>query len=152
MKLAIVTLEDAEALARVHAEGFDKSWDGPSFRKVLSGPGVFGFLAVDGEAPLGLAICRTVADEIEVLTINVTRAARRRGIARTMIVAALSAGRAAGASQAFLEVATDNTEAIGLYGGLGFEQAGLRKGYYDRGPAGKADALVMRLDLAACSN
>ena len=30
---------------------------------------------------------------------------------------------------------------------LGFAEAGLRRGYYDRGSAGRADALVMRLDL-----
>ena len=32
---------------------------------------------------------------------------------------------------------------------LGFERAGVRKGYYDRGLAGRADAIVMRLDLTS---
>ena len=37
--------------------------------------------------------------------------------------------------------------ALGLYEAAGFERAGLRSGYYDRGAAGSADAVVMRLDL-----
>jgi ribosomal-protein-alanine N-acetyltransferase len=48
----------------------------------------------------------------------------------------------------FLEVAADNAAALGLYEGLGFEMAGRRKGYYDRGAASpRIDALVMRLCL-----
>ena len=53
----------------------------------------------------------------------------------------------AGADVMFLEVAHDNLPALGLYEAAGFERAGLRRGYYDRGAAGSADAVVMRLDL-----
>ena len=47
----------------------------------------------------------------------------------------------------FLEVDVANPAAITLYERLGFQRAGLRKAYYDRGVDGLADALVMRLDL-----
>jgi ribosomal-protein-alanine N-acetyltransferase len=46
-----------------------------------------------------------------------------------------------------LEVGRDNPAAIALYEGLGFARVGVRRAYYDRGAAGRADALVMRLDL-----
>ena len=42
-------------------------------------------------------------------------------------------------------------EAIALYEGLGYRKTGLRKAYYNRGPQGFVDALVMRLDLNAAS-
>jgi [ribosomal protein S18]-alanine N-acetyltransferase len=38
---------------------------------------------------------------------------------------------------------------VALYEGLGFHRAGLRKAYYDRGANGRADALLMRLDLTS---
>jgi len=88
---------------------------------------------------------------MEVLTIGVTPAARRRGVARALMAAALPAARDLGAMEAFLEVAVDNDPAITLYERLGFRRTGLRKSYYDRGPEGFMDALVMRLDLNAAA-
>jgi ribosomal-protein-alanine N-acetyltransferase len=86
---------------------------------------------------------------MEVLTVGVAPAARQKGIGKALMTAALDAARQAGAETAFLEVAVDNPAAVALYAGLGFRRAGLRRGYYDRGEAGRADALVMRLDLSA---
>ena len=47
----------------------------------------------------------------------------------------------------FLEVSAENLPAVGLYEGAGFVRAGVRRGYYDLGAAGTADAIVMRLEL-----
>ena len=96
---------------------------------------------------LGVILCRVVAGEMEVLTVGVAPAARRTGVARALMTAALGAARQAGAEACFLEVADDNESAVALYAGLGFRRAGLRRAYYDRGQGARADALVMRLDL-----
>jgi len=146
VKLACATPDRAAAMASAHAQSFDAPWDEGSFEDLLDGAGVFGFLAEE-EDPAGVILCRMVGGEMEVLTLAVAPWARRRGVARALMAAALSAAREAGAGQAFLEVDVDNAGAVALYRGLGFTQAGLRKAYYDRGAAGRADALVMRLDL-----
>lgn len=142
------TGEEAAAMAHAHAQAFEAAWREDEFEDLLEGEGIFGFLAHD-DAPLGVILCRIAADEMEVLTVGVTPKARRRGVGRALMTAALGAARQAGAASAFLEVAVDNDGAEALYRELGFTRAGLRKGYYDRGAAGCADALVMRLDLAA---
>jgi ribosomal-protein-alanine N-acetyltransferase len=147
--LSWATPGDAAALAAVHAQAFDAPWGASDFDALLAGPGVFGLLA--GEPAVGMALCRIAGGEMEVLTIGVSGAARRRGVAQALMQAALGAAREAGAEQAFLEVAVGNVAAVSLYERLGFERAGLRRGYYDRGAAGRADALVMRLDLRAAS-
>ena len=90
-----------------------------------------------------MVLLRVAADEAEILTIGV--AARRQGIARALMAAALERARAQGARTMFLEVAADNGAARGLYEMLGFAPAGLRQGYY----AGGADALLLRLELGA---
>jgi ribosomal-protein-alanine N-acetyltransferase len=149
VKLTWATAAEAPAMAAAHAGAFDAPWREDEFEDLLEGQGIFGFLATDGEPaqPLGVILCRVAADEMEVLTVGVPTAARRRGVARALMVAALGAARQAGATAAFLEVAVDNEVAAALYEGLGFRRAGLRRDYYDRGEAGLADALVMRLDL-----
>ena len=51
-----------------------------------------------------------------------------------------------GARSISLEVRPSNTAAISLYKKLGFEEIGLRRGFY-REP--KEDALILNLDLTA---
>ncbi len=147
MKLTRATAAECADMATAHAQAFaEKSWREDEFADLLEGEGIYGFLAKDAEAA-GVILCRVAAGEVEVLTVGVTPAARRRGVAQALMRAGLAAAREAGAAEAFLEVAVDNDGAIALYAALGFRKAGLRKSYYDRGPAGFTDALVMRLDL-----
>jgi [ribosomal protein S18]-alanine N-acetyltransferase len=153
MRLIRATEAEAPVMAAVHAQAFEKSWREDEFEDLLDGQGIYGFVAEGGAdtegAPWGVILCRAVAGEMEILTVGVATAARRRGVARALIAAALPVARELGAAQVFLEVAVDNDGAIALYERLGFVRSGLRKSYYDRGAEGVMDALVMRLDLAA---
>lgn len=147
MNLIWTTPDDAPAMAEVHAQAFAGGWDAEAFGDLMEGAGVFGLLA--GTAPAkGVILCRVAAGEMEVLTVGVAPGARQQGVGKALMIAALAAARQAGAEAAFLEVAVDNAAAVALYAGLGFRRAGLRRGYYDRGEDGPADALVMRLDLS----
>jgi ribosomal-protein-alanine N-acetyltransferase len=51
--------------------------------------------------------------------------------------------RTAGMSEAFLEVRPSNVAAARLYHSLGFEQVGIRRGYY-QASVGREDAAVLR--------
>jgi ribosomal-protein-alanine N-acetyltransferase len=147
VNLIWTTPADAPAMAEVHAQAFDGAWDAEAFCDLMDAVGVFGLLA--GSPPAaGVILCRVAAGEMEVLTIGVAPTARQRGVGKALMTAALGAARQAGAEAVFLEVAVDNAAAVALYAGLGFRRAGLRRGYYHRGAAGQADALVMRLDLS----
>ena len=96
--------------------------------------GLVGGRHVEGEA----------CAELEALA--VVRAQRRRGVARTLMQAWLAwAEDARGATAAMLEVRRSNVAAILFYRRLGFEEAGVRAGYYSE-PV--EDAVVMRLAMA----
>ena len=148
MRLALATPADAPAMASAHAQAFDTPWDEMDFEDLLDGAGIFGFVAQD-EDPAGVVICRTAAGEAEILTLGVAAWARRRGVGQALMAATIGVARQVGATEMFLEVDVDNAAAVALYEGLGFERAGYRKAYYDRGADGHADALVMRLDLTS---
>jgi ribosomal-protein-alanine N-acetyltransferase len=66
--------------------------------------------------------------EIENLAVSLD--ARRQGIGSALCAAALEACSAAGAPLIELEVRAGNRAAIALYVGIGFEQVGIRTGYY----------------------
>lgn len=146
MKLVPATAASAPAMASAHAQAFDQPWDQATFEELLATPGAYAFVAL-GEDPMGMVLCRAVSGEAEVLTLAVPPWTRRKGVALALMTAAMDQARAAGADEMFLEVDVDNVAAISLYERLGFGRAGLRKAYYDRGANGRADALVMRLDL-----
>jgi ribosomal-protein-alanine N-acetyltransferase len=148
VKLVACTAAETPAMAAAHALAFEASWREDEFEDLLEGEGIYGFLARDDE-PLGVILCRIAAEEVEVLTLGVAPTARRNGVAQALMAAALGVARQRCVAQAFLEVAVDNDAAIALYERLGFNQAGRRLHYYDRGEAGRMDALVMRLDLTS---
>jgi ribosomal-protein-alanine N-acetyltransferase len=69
---------------------------------------------------------------------------RGRGVGRALMHALIDEARRRGANELFLEVRDDNPVARRLYGSLGFEEIGVRPGYYQ--PDG-VDAVAMRLDV-----
>ena len=151
MNVSFAVPVDAPDMAAAHAQAFDKPWDETNFEDLLDGEGIFGVVARD-PGPAGVLICRAVAGEAEILTVGVATPSRRRGIGRALMEMAISRARAMQAQEMFLEVDVASSGAVALYTGLGFVQTGLRRGYYDRGAAGLADALVMRLDLTKPPN
>ena len=82
--------------------------------------------------------------QADVLTIAVARAYWGRGIGSALLGALLKAAVGRGCTEVFLEVREDNPRARGLYLRRGFEEIGVRRGYY---PPSGVDAIVMRKDL-----
>jgi ribosomal-protein-alanine N-acetyltransferase len=146
MRLRTADASDALALAKAHAAAFDTPWPPEAFSGLMGTPGVFALTAVDG-APVGLILMRAIAGEAEVLTLAVEPSHRRRGVARALLRAGLGQAAAAGAEEAFLEVAADNAPALALYRSEGFVEAGHRGGYYRRSEGEAVDALLLRCVL-----
>src|SRR5690606_499796 len=131
----------------LHAGAFDRPWSVETLAGLLAEPAVSGLAALADDAPAGFVLWQVMLDEAEVLTVAVDPSRRRRGLGRALTAATAELVRRAGGQALFVEVGRDNPAAIALYRGLGFAQVGVRRGYYDRGAAGRADALVMRRDL-----
>jgi len=88
------------------------------------------------------------AGEAHILNLCVSEPWRCRGIGRRLLGVLIERAAAAGMAEAFLEVRPSNTAAIRLYQSLGFEQVGMRRGYY-QAVGGREDAAVLRLGLRA---
>lgn len=125
---------DAALLARLHAQSLDRGWGQGDYAAILAMPAIRAWVAPVGD-PQGFVLVSKVGGEVEVLMLAVAPQARRLGLARALLGAAL-----AQANVAFLDVATDNEAALGLYRGQGFIEIGRRPRYYSNG----ADALALR--------
>lgn len=140
----------AGLLAALHGLSFERGWTEDEFLSLMSSPGTWvlvasGTAGAGGGDPLGFVMMRTAGGEAECLTLCTVPQARRRGVARRLLDAALADPACAG-QRVFLEVAADNEAARALYLGAGFAQVGRRKAYYE-GPAGRTDALVLARDV-----
>ena len=147
MELAALRLENVEDAARIHATAMagglgGPAWTAETFATLLRTPGTFGWMVPDK----GLLLVRQTPDEAEIFTIGVVPAARRMGIARTLLETACIALVALKVGRLLLEVAVDNQPAQRFYETEGFTIIGRRPGYYKRG-TGKIDALLMELRL-----
>lgn len=94
----------------------------------------------------GYAILLPAADEAELLNIGVAQAEQRKGLGRAMLAEMLSVARARQSRRVFLEVRPSNVAAIALYRSAGFNEIGIRRGYYQNAH-GSEDALVMACEL-----
>ncbi|WP_284945837.1 GNAT family N-acetyltransferase [Acidisoma cladoniae] len=132
----------ATVFASIHANAFalKEAWSVGAFQVQLEMHGVIGLLEPRG----GLALIRVTADEAELLTIAVTRSARRQGLGRALLTEAMRIASGLGAAAMFLEVGFRNAAARALYAEMGFVQVGNRRGYYANGE----DALVLRAPLS----
>jgi [ribosomal protein S18]-alanine N-acetyltransferase len=141
--------EDAAELALLHAGLFAKPWDAESFSRLLTHPGSTSFLAKVGQPPrtAGFIVSQLAADEAEIITLGVHKDSQRHGIARRLVEAMARAAKKAEVRRLFLEVGQSNAAALALYTGLGFKEAGRRKGYYEHPGAAPEDALVLALAL-----
>ncbi len=143
---------DLSAIAALHARCFDEPWRPELIQRIAVGPGGFGLFARRDGQVQGFVLCRTTGIDGEVLSLGVAPSARNRGIARSLMNAAIEAVRNRGLRNLYLEVAEDNIVARRLYRTLGFMQVRRRRGYYARPESGFVDALTLRCKIisSAC--
>ena len=139
---------DADAIARLHAQGFYRGWPREEFAAYITGEGTPVYVACDAKRRIaGFAMLRHLGEDVELITIAVDRKWQNKGIGLALMRALFDDLLMSPARRMLLEVATDNAAALRLYGKLGFAKVGERKGYYPRPDGTPATAIVMARDL-----
>ncbi len=140
-----MTEADVAEVFAIERASYQFPWSEGIFRDCLRVGYVCRVLALESRV-IGYGVMSVGAGEAHVLNLCVSDADRCRGLGRRMLDYLLERGAAAGMSEAFLEVRPSNTAAIRLYLAIGFEQVGMRRGYY-QAVGGREDAAVLRLTL-----
>jgi ribosomal-protein-alanine N-acetyltransferase len=134
--------EDVDRVLEIEREGFLHPWSRELVERELEHTWSRLLLAEDGPggAVVGYIVFWIVHDEVHVLNVATSLAARRRGVGRALMEAAEEEGRRLGARLSTLEVRRSNSAAIALYLALGYRQIGVRPNYYAEE---REDAIVM---------
>jgi len=150
MSIAQMTVDDLDEVLSIERASFRTPWSKGAFLYELKKNRVARCWVARGAAvpaPViaGYLCLWEIGPEIHITNLAVHPGWRRQGVARALLGMTLEDARRRRLRLAVLEVRPTNTEALGLYEGLGFRVVGRRKGYYfDNGE----DALVMEVDLA----
>ena len=133
---------DIPVVAAIEKAAYQFPWSEGIFRDCLRVGYVCRIIDVAGDVG-GYGIMSIGAGEAHILNVCIRDEYRSRGFARKVLLYLLERARTAGMSEAFLEVRPSNVAAARLYHSLGFEQVGIRRGYY-QASVGREDAAVLR--------
>jgi ribosomal-protein-alanine N-acetyltransferase len=136
---------DLGEVAAIEQKSYAFPWSENIFRDCLRVGYTCRALDLAGQV-IGYGVMSLGAGEAHILNLCVREEFRTFGFGRRLLEHMLERAGAAGISEAFLEVRPSNLAAIRLYQRLGFEQIGIRRGYY-QAPDGREDAIVLKLDL-----
>ena len=136
---------DLPEVAGIEQRSYAFPWSESIFRDCLRVGYTCRALDLAGQI-IGYGVMSLGAGEAHILNLCVREEFRIVGFGRRLLEHMLERAAASGVGEAFLEVRPSNLAAIRLYQRLGFEQIGIRRGYY-QAPDGREDAIVLKLDL-----
>jgi [ribosomal protein S18]-alanine N-acetyltransferase len=147
LEIRLMSEADVDAVVAIEKRSYQFPWSDGIFRDCLR-VGYVCRVVVVGGLVVGHGIMSLGAGEAHILNLCVDPDFRCRGVGARLLRHLLERSRAARMSDAFLEVRPSNIAAIRLYRSTGFEQIGVRRGYY-QASSGREDAAVLRLALHA---
>lgn len=126
-----MTLNDLDEVLAIENKSYPTPWTRRSFHSELT-DNIYAhyFVARCGQTLAGYFGMWIILDEAHITNIAVSPKLRRQGIGEQMLRFSFDKAKELGASRMTLEVRLSNHEAQNLYRKLGFEDKGIRKGYY----------------------
>jgi ribosomal-protein-alanine N-acetyltransferase len=138
-------LRDLTAIERIERTAYPTPWSRSMFAGELSKPSSICLGTFEDEILLGYLITSRYVDAWHVMNVAVAPDRQRQGIASALLGRLFELTADDDRRGYTLEVRVSNTPAIALYERLGFEQRGIRRGYYTDN---REDALIMWRDPA----
>ncbi|MFZ9643021.1 MAG: ribosomal protein S18-alanine N-acetyltransferase [Candidatus Methylopumilus sp.] len=136
---------DLDAVMQIETVNFPFPWTAGNFKDSITSGHDCVVLQMD-DSIIGYAILMMVLDEAHLLNISVAPSHKGQGLGRHLLDHMMQIGREKGGLNMFLEVRPSNIAAITLYESIGFNEMGVRPGYY---PAhnGRENAVLMGVAL-----
>ena len=105
-------------------------WSSESYVSSFANPRHKIYVLVEAKQIIGAAILGFALDEAEILQLWVKKELQQRGFGQILLLQIIDIYKNPRIVDIFLEVRSDNTNALKLYEKLGFSHVGIRKNYY----------------------
>ena len=132
-------------VVEIEKNSYPFPWEEDIFRDCLNMRYQCWICELNGEV-LGYGIMSMAVGEAHILNLCVSPKEQKQGIGRKILEHLIAIAKTQ-AEQMFLEVRPSNTHAIALYDSMGFNEIGVRKGYYPATNNGREDGLMFALQL-----
>jgi ribosomal-protein-alanine N-acetyltransferase len=144
MRLRRMTVSDLPEVLAIERKNYQFPWEEDIFKDCFKA-GYSCWVCEELDKVLGYSLISIAVGEAHILNISVDPVEQKQGIGRKMLENLIEVARGK-AETIFLEVRPSNIGAIALYEDVGFNEIGIRKGYY---PAenGREDAIMLALQL-----
>lgn len=139
-----MTPRHAEEIARLERECFCDPWSEKALIDSLGQETSLFLVCEEKGKVLGYVGCYAVCSEAAVTNVAVFPEYRRQGVAEALIKELIIRAEKKGCETVCLEVRVSNSPAISLYEKLGFENAGVRRGFYTN-PREDAYVLIYKI-------
>lgn len=144
-----MNLHDLDEVLAIEYRVYEFPWGRGNFADSMNSGYSCWVCRVGGEL-IGYLVLMLAVDDAHLLTIGVAEKRQGMGFGARLLRQAMTAGRQGGATTLLLEVRPSNEKALALYRHFGFQQIGVRRGYYPAAK-GREDALVLTHPLLEVS-
>ena len=136
---------DLETVLAIERAAYSHPWTRGIFEDCLR-VGYSCWVLEEGRELVGYGVMMVAVGEAHILNVCVSPGHQRRGHGARLLAHLVALSRRHHADTALLEVRPSNRPALALYRKAGFNEVGVRRGYY---PAanGREDALILALHL-----
>lgn len=138
-----MTLSDLDNISSTLQTCFDDFWSYNILKSELENPNSKYIVAKMEETIIGFAGIIDTLDQMEITNIVVRKDMRNKGIGNILLNKLIQLSKGNQKNTIFLEVNSNNLNAIKLYEKNGFKKVGLRKKYYNN----TDDAILMNLKI-----
>lgn len=145
-----MTLDDIPAIVQIEQDAFETPWTEVAFRNELTNNLFAQYMVMEyKEQAIGYVGMWIIIDEAHITNIAILSPYRGQGLGKKLIYEIQRTAQFLGAQKMTLEVRVSNMRAQSLYRQFGFEDAGIRPGYYSDN---NEDALIMWAELQQSVN
>ncbi|ALS75056.1 ribosomal-protein-alanine acetyltransferase [Planococcus rifietoensis] len=136
-----MTIHDVNEVYEIEKQSFTLAWTKEAFeQEMLKNEFAYYVLAETQEGVVGYCGMWLVMDEAHITNIAISPKERGKKFGEALMKEAIETAKAQGAKLMTLEARVSNIAALNLYRKLGFQNGGIRKGYYTDN---QEDAIVM---------